>query len=267
MPAGIAVELVDGFAVIEFVDKAKRGPALDALIKLGGSATVEKLSREKGSGAPRYRVPEGNACEVGLLDEADDTLSNVTAFGGTDASGIVLPEAPGGGLLHAPVIRTGTYSGSHDGGTVVAAPADPVPSDLAAPTHAAVIAQVAEVQSTPVAPQGVEDGAYPAPEAGGAFIGMTGLQSAVVPSAPADEAPAVEAPAEPQEATGGDAGVVIDSASDGDVVAGAAYPAGEPDEDWKRTELNAYAKTKGLDTSDPKKYPNKATILSALSTK
>lgn len=263
MPAGIAVEVADGFAVIEFVDKAKRGPALDALIKFGGPATVEKLSREKGSNTPRYRVPEGNAREVGLLDDADDTLSNVTTYGGTDATGIVLPEAPGGGLLHAPVIRAGTYSGGHDGGTVTA-PADPVPSDIAAPTHAAIIEQVAEVQSTPVEPQGVEGGAYPAPEAGGAFIGMTGLQTAVAPSAPAEAPAEADAPAEPQEATGGDGGVVIDSAKDGDVAAAPAFPAGLPDEDWKRDEINAYAKSKGVNTSDPKKYPNKAAALAAI---
>ncbi|QFG11162.1 hypothetical protein PBI_CLOVERMINNIE_15 [Gordonia phage CloverMinnie] len=72
MPEGIIAEVEDGFATIDFVDRSLRGPGLSKLLEFGPE-TVETLTR---SGPRRvYRVPEGNAREVGLLDaasEADD---------------------------------------------------------------------------------------------------------------------------------------------------------------------------------------------------
>ncbi|ART68197.1 hypothetical protein BTO20_06025 [Mycobacterium dioxanotrophicus] len=75
MPAGVLVVVENGFATIDFVDKAKRGPALAKLFEIGTPPdAIEKLTRS----GPRavYVVPEGNAREAGLLDEADvqDTI-------------------------------------------------------------------------------------------------------------------------------------------------------------------------------------------------
>jgi hypothetical protein len=70
MPAGVLVVVENGFATIDFVDKAKRGPALAKLFEIGTPPeAIEKLTRS----GPRavYVVPEGNAREAGLLDEAD----------------------------------------------------------------------------------------------------------------------------------------------------------------------------------------------------
>jgi hypothetical protein len=70
MPAGVLVVVENGFATIDFVDKAKRGPALAKLFEIGTPPdAIEKLTRS----GPRavYLVPEGNAREAGLLDEAD----------------------------------------------------------------------------------------------------------------------------------------------------------------------------------------------------
>ena len=68
MPAGIVAIVEDGFATIDFVDPAQRGPGLSRLIALYGAEVIETLTRT----GPRrlYRVPEGNAREAGLLDTA-----------------------------------------------------------------------------------------------------------------------------------------------------------------------------------------------------
>lgn len=68
MPEGIIAEIDGGFATIDFVDRSLRGPALQKLLEIGGPETIETLTR---SGPRRqYRVPEGNAREAGLIDEA-----------------------------------------------------------------------------------------------------------------------------------------------------------------------------------------------------
>ncbi|WIC89995.1 hypothetical protein SEA_SISKO_13 [Gordonia phage Sisko] len=68
MPEGIIAEIDEGFATLDFVDRSLRGPALQKLIEIDGGASIEVQTRS----GPRkkYRVPEGNAREAGLLDEA-----------------------------------------------------------------------------------------------------------------------------------------------------------------------------------------------------
>jgi len=68
MPAGVDVLVEDGFATIDFVDPSKRGPALAALLAVGGPDLIETMTRT----GPRtlFRVPEGNAREAGLIDVA-----------------------------------------------------------------------------------------------------------------------------------------------------------------------------------------------------
>jgi hypothetical protein len=68
MTARIEVAVRDGFATIDFVDPALRGPALARLADIGGGESIEAFTR----GTPRkvYRVPEGNAREAGLLTDA-----------------------------------------------------------------------------------------------------------------------------------------------------------------------------------------------------
>lgn len=66
MPAGIVAVVEDGFASLDFVDPALKGPALARLIRDGGPGIIETLTR---TGTRRlYRVPEGNARAAGLLD-------------------------------------------------------------------------------------------------------------------------------------------------------------------------------------------------------
>lgn len=66
MPAGVIAEVVDGYATLDFLDPALRGPALNRLLGIGGPGSIKTVTRE----GPRrkYIVPEGNAVAAGLLD-------------------------------------------------------------------------------------------------------------------------------------------------------------------------------------------------------
>ncbi|WP_301121053.1 hypothetical protein [Mycolicibacterium fortuitum] len=68
MPAGVDVEVEDGFARIEFVDRSLRGRGLGKLLEVGTPPElIDKVTRPQLA----YIVPEGNARLAGLLDEAD----------------------------------------------------------------------------------------------------------------------------------------------------------------------------------------------------
>lgn len=68
MAEGILVEVQDGFAHIQFIDRTKVGPALTKLLELGGPEMIDIDTRSN----PRktYIVPEGMAMEAGLLDDS-----------------------------------------------------------------------------------------------------------------------------------------------------------------------------------------------------
>jgi hypothetical protein len=68
MPAGVAVEVEDGYATVEFLDRRLRGVGIGALLAAGGPEAVEKLTRPRTA----YRVPESVARAAGLLDEPAD---------------------------------------------------------------------------------------------------------------------------------------------------------------------------------------------------
>ena len=86
MPAGVDVLVEDGFATIDFVDRAKRGPGLGALLAVGGPELIETLTRT----GPRtlFRVPEGNAREAGLIDGATAFIASTT---GVPREGVEVP--------------------------------------------------------------------------------------------------------------------------------------------------------------------------------
>ncbi|UJQ86539.1 hypothetical protein SEA_PENGUINLOVER67_17 [Mycobacterium phage PenguinLover67] len=84
MPEGILATVDDGFATIDFVDPSLRGPALAQLVELGGAESIETLTR---SGPRRqYRVPEGNAREVGLLDDSAEHPRGAVNFSAEEAA-------------------------------------------------------------------------------------------------------------------------------------------------------------------------------------
>lgn len=68
MPAGVAVEVDDGFARITFLDSSKRGAGLTALLDTGSPVQVDTSGSRKA-----YIVPEGNAREAGLLEVPTST--------------------------------------------------------------------------------------------------------------------------------------------------------------------------------------------------
>ncbi|QPX62129.1 hypothetical protein PBI_INDLOVU_14 [Mycobacterium phage Indlovu] len=84
MPEGIVATVEDGYATLDFVDPTLRGAALTKLLDIGGPGTIETLTRV----GPRrqYRVPEGNAREAGLLDDATEEhpARGSTAFADSD---------------------------------------------------------------------------------------------------------------------------------------------------------------------------------------
>lgn len=110
MPKGVET-YVDGkgFATVDFVDPSLRGPALAKLIELGGAESVETITRD----GPRrkYRVPEGNASEVGLIDTPLDAPVRGDA-GWADALARQSSAVPGNPGLAA------TSVGANDAGPV-----------------------------------------------------------------------------------------------------------------------------------------------------
>lgn len=72
MPDGVAVTVAGGFALIEFLDPALRGPGVARLIEVGGASTIQKRTLPR----PAYVVPEGNARAAGLLDTAPAPMTS-----------------------------------------------------------------------------------------------------------------------------------------------------------------------------------------------
>lgn len=102
MPEGIEVEIDNGFATLDFVDKSLRGPALAKLIEDGGPDVVETITRE----GPRrkYRVPEGNAAAAGLIDGSTPVEPNKSAGQDTGAAD-ALASAQSTGPFPFPTVR------------------------------------------------------------------------------------------------------------------------------------------------------------------
>lgn len=65
MPAGIEVEVADGFARVSFPDASLRGPSLTALLQEGGPGLVDTDTSGRRFA---YVVPESVARAAGLLD-------------------------------------------------------------------------------------------------------------------------------------------------------------------------------------------------------
>lgn len=65
MAEGIQVEVADGFARVEFLDKSKRGDGLAALIKAGGPGLIDV---DTSGSRKTYIVPESVAEDAGLID-------------------------------------------------------------------------------------------------------------------------------------------------------------------------------------------------------
>lgn len=189
MPAGISVVVENGFATIDFVDKSLRGRGLARLFEIGTPPdAIEKQTRS--GPRPLYVVPEGNAREAGLLDEAAQFV--IMPADGIEKVGIELPAD--GTVTEVALIGTGN------------------PAALLPPIEN-------------------PDGTTP-----------------LDPLAPADhEETAVGDPNEDPLPTGD--------------FAPQAWPDGEPESDWTRPELDAYAASKGLDTRELR---NKDMVLDAI---
>lgn len=79
---GVSVEVENGFARIELIDKSKRGAVLAALLKVAGP---EVIDIDTGGTRKTYIVPESIAVQAGILESSDG-----------ESPAVDLPEVPAG---------------------------------------------------------------------------------------------------------------------------------------------------------------------------
>lgn len=158
MPNGIETFVDDGFATVDFVDPSLRGPGLAKLSSIGGPESVETITRD----GPRrkYRVPEGNAREAGLIDGATDIAHPRGDLKFAQALADADPIADGGQFRP----DMPTVKGANDAGPVEQAQvasntsvstteADAAaPAEAVAPLHAEVIKAVKKAAKPQKAP-------------------------------------------------------------------------------------------------------------------
>jgi hypothetical protein len=146
MPNGVETFVDGGFATIDFVDSSLRGSALAKLIAIGGPESVETITRD----GPRrkYRVPEGNASEAGLIDNPVDAtahgdLKYAKALAEADPvadGGQYRGDQPGAMYYSDPPVKQATVLGSQSVRTTESDAG--ASAEALAPTHAEVIASV-----------------------------------------------------------------------------------------------------------------------------
>ena len=66
MPIGVEVDIEDDEATVAFVDRTRKGPGLNALLKVGGTENVRKVTLPREA----YVVPVWVARDAGLTDDA-----------------------------------------------------------------------------------------------------------------------------------------------------------------------------------------------------
>lgn len=296
MPAGIIATVDNGFATIDFVNPALRGPALAELLEIGGPSSIETITRD----GPRrkYRVPEGNATTAGLLDgdEVGDVWSAGRDTGAAAATVAADPNVnPGSDNAnwHTPVDQytsANKYVGQvpnatvlHNRSQVYTGDANSTGGDMAhPPTNAELAAKIKAAKTPPTegfaAPQAraavVAGSLAEQDSALGSDPGGWGVQPGgwgVQPGGDVDTSGVVSYDQLPDELVSvPDGANDAPSAPQGDETptsdvpatnATAEYPDGEPVIDWTRKQLDAYAASKGLDTT---KLDSKAAALAAI---
>lgn len=240
MPKGVET-YVDGggFAVVDFVDPSLRGSGLAKLIEIGGPESVETITRD----GPRrkYRVPEGNANEAGLIDNAssvDATASGDVGYAAhLAAQSRAVPGNPGlaahsRGANDAGPVEQSDVLGNQSVSTTESQTA--APATDAAPLHADLVAKMAAARNE---------------------------QTAVVRERAAelaDQRPAQTSAANVNASLAGQsAALATDPQSRGGE--GLVPVVESPSLDWTRTQIDAHAATvHGIDT---KTEPNKQAAL------
>lgn len=280
MPEGIIATVDGGYATLDFVDRSLKGPSLDKLIEAGGPGIVETISR---SGPRRkYRVPEGNAREAGLID--DDVEGAVYSAGHDSGNAERLQAANAEAIEVGAVTRPDapTSANAYVGQTTAAEERElaPPPQQVAdavtegfggrnaaqTTPHVDVISTVLDA-STVRAVGGVQPVNTPTPDkdyehpAAAANLGLADQYAGLADREPTyveggqsngDYTP--NPSVQDVTSTHGSTATVADDA-----------PEGEPSEDWKRADLNAYASAHGVD--NPASLPNKGAVLDAINAK
>ena len=158
MPKGVETVVDGGFATIDFIDVSQRAAGLNKLLEIGGPESIETITRQ----GPRrkYRVPEGNAREAGLLDKAskqESTAKGDTGFA-ADLQAAHEQQAQEGNRPDVLTSKGNTYRGESSADEVNAAAGSPattvkggpgVGGLTSTPTHDEVIAHVTEQRVVP----------------------------------------------------------------------------------------------------------------------
>lgn len=224
MPEGVISEVIDGVATLEFTDSSVKGRAIARLLEIGGPGSIQTLTRE--GPRRRYRVPEGNASEAGLLDGGGSLLLGDTGFGeklvDANEQARANPSRPDAPTSANALVGTTSFAEARQSTGHVASTVEDTSSGYAvshiAPPHHEVITHVAEAQ-----------GKWPVLEGQ--------APSDLVMGEPVVKGPVEAADDEPP------------------------FPEGDPDEEWTRKQLDAYADAKELST---RHLQNKGEVLDAI---
>lgn len=255
MPAGIIVTVDGGLANVDFVDPSKAGPGLTALLNIGGPDSIRTITRR---GARRtYQVPTGNAIAAGLIDHPVQSgighPKNATATGGTGTSNDVVIGA-GDDSGYAQTLQeadpnTGVLIQGADG------PAAQGEVDWHAPTSEYTSRNAFEAGPPMI---GVNVASHTFTGAGtsiGGDITHAETQHDLIERLKAKASAGVQAEKAKAVAEDIAAGGSLTDRPDG-------LPVGDPNELWKRNELNTYATWKGV--SNPAGLATKAEVLAAI---
>lgn len=295
MPEGIIATVDGGFATVDFVDTALRGPSLQKLLDIGGPGTIETITRQ----GPRrkYRVPLGNAEEAGLVDgteigrvhSAGHDTGAAEALTGADPN---LPGRENGADWHTPTAEhssANSFVAATNNNDVLGSVSPSTANQNAetgegfggspSPTTHADLIEHVKANSDVRAVGGVLPVRTPDPArsyinpGAAANLGLADQYGAhpndpgaTFPTGGGHDhtaaAPALIATPEPEEipepeTSPGTVGVPVedDGRPEG-------LPEGEPTEDWRRPQLDAYASWKGIPNAAA--LPNKPAVLEAI---
>ena len=277
MPAGIEAVVEDGFATLDFTDRALVGPSLEKL-RLAGS----KVTKQTRMGPrARYTMPEGDAIAAGLIDGAT-TMVDALSYGDTGNAKALQDVGNAAGedwaRPEAPTSKGNTYVGSTPASEVMAikGPSTSVkgkkPSGaVIAPLHGSI-----KKYGDYSLPQPHEPGECGHPGDGSGrisdgvidFVEPTTIHSKAPKRPPTVTSITMDGQPEAAPAPGPDAvwptpmPTVPPVAPDAVTV---PSPAGTPTSEWTNAEIEAYAKANNIDLGGATKKADMLAVIAAAS--
>ena len=265
MPAGIEAVVEDGFATLDFIDRALVGPSLEKL-RLAGS----KVTKETRVGPrARYTMPEGDAVAAGLIDGAT-TMVNALAYGDSGFADTLQSVGNEGSRPEAPTSRN-LYVGATPAADVMAVPG-PSTTVSGSKPGGAIIAPIhgsVKKYGDYSLPQPHEPGDCTHPGDGSGDI-KDGVIDYVEPTRIHSKAPkrptkttgvTMDAPPGESPTDNPPNAVWPTPMPTAPPAASVEAPSGTPSSDWTNAEIEAYAKANSIDLDGATK---KADMLAAI---